>query len=85
MTPVITNSMRVQISAAAATLHPSVRQSFITGVMRALSHSSHPTLNDTLRAIQLGLDMVPSSAVIISRSNGKTTGDADDRRIRRIY
>jgi hypothetical protein len=81
----INNAMMVQINAAAATLVPSIRQSFIAGIMRALSHSSHPTLNDTLRAIQLGLDMVPSSAVIISRSNGKTTGDADDRRIRRIY
>jgi hypothetical protein len=85
MTPVITNTMRVQISAAAATLHPSVRQSFIAGVMRALSHSSHPTLNDTLRAIQLGLDMVPSSAIIVSRSVGKTTDDADDRRSRRVF
>ena len=79
MTPVITNSMRVQINAAAATLHPSIRQSFINGIVGALSHSTHPTLNDTLRAIQQGLAMVPASAVIISRSDGETTNDSDDR------
>ena len=83
----ITNAMRVQINAATATLVPGIRQSFVAGIMRALSHSTNPTLNDTLRAIQQGLDMVPASAVIISRSgsrNDTDTGDADDRR-RRHY
>jgi hypothetical protein len=50
MTPVISNAMRVQIEAAAVTLHPSIRQGFINGIVAALSHSTNPTLNDTLRA-----------------------------------
>ena len=83
----LSNQMRLHINAAAMTLVPGIRQSFVAGIMRALSHSTNPTLNDTLRAIQQGLAMIPASAVIISRSGSKNdtdTGDADDVR-RRYY
>jgi hypothetical protein len=81
----LSNAMRVQISAAAATLHPSVRQSFVNAVMRSLSYVSRPpSTNDVLMVIKTALASIPASAVIISRSVGASTNDEDDRR-RRIY
>jgi hypothetical protein len=86
MTPHITNAMRVQISAASATLLPSVRDQFYRSVMRALASGPQPpTMNCVLRSIHMALEMVPASSTVISRSVGASTNDSDDRRRRRIY
>ena len=79
MTISLSNMARVQIEAAAATLHPRVGNQFKHAVMRALSTTSQPpSMNDVLRSCQMALSMVPTNAVIISRSLGETTDDGDD-------
>jgi hypothetical protein len=86
MTLQLTNQQRIQVEAAAATLHPGVRQSFVAGVLKALERGPQqpPTMNNVLMAVQVALAAIPASSAIISRSMGKWTGDADDRR-RRYY
>jgi hypothetical protein len=86
MTLQLTDQQRIQVEAAAATLHPGVRDSFIAGVLKALERGPQqsPTTNNVLMAVQVALAAIPAWSVIISRSNGKTTGDQDDFR-RRHY
>jgi hypothetical protein len=80
----ITNAMRVQIEAAAATLHPSAPQQFHNAVMRALAAGPQTVnRNSVLMAIRISLSVIPASLTIISRNVGETN-DEDDRR-RRIY
>jgi hypothetical protein len=80
----LTNQQRIQIEAAAATLLPGMRQSFIAGVLKALERGPQqpPTMNNVLMAVQVALSAIPASSVIISRSTGKSTNDADHRRRR---
>jgi hypothetical protein len=84
MTLQYTNQQRIQVEAAAATLHPGVRQSFIAGVLKALERGPQqlPTMNNVLMAAQVALAAISAAAVVISRSTGKSTNDADDRRRR---
>jgi hypothetical protein len=80
----LSNQMKLQISAAEATLHPSARAGFRNAVMRALAAGPQPVnMNSVLMAIPISLSVIPASLTIISRNVGETN-DEDDRR-RRIY
>jgi hypothetical protein len=79
----LSNQMRLQISAASATLHPSIRESFVRGIMRALSAGSRaPNMNDVLMCIKQGLSFVETKKVLISPSTS-TVGEYDDYRYRK--
>ena len=78
----LTNAMRVRIESATATLHPSIRRSFVTGIMRSLEHGEQPpSWNSVLHTLAIALSLVPASQKIISQSVGETN-DSDDRRRR---
>jgi hypothetical protein len=82
----LTNAQRIQVEAAAATLHPRVRESFKHAVMGALSLVAQPPdMNSVLMSIKLALQLVPVRDVLTSRTAGTTTGDDDYDDLRRRY
>ena len=82
MTVQLSNQMRLQISAAAACVHPHVREQFVRSIMRTIASGPQPPgINEVLRSIAMAKECIPASAVLISRCVGDTN-DADDLRKR---
>ena len=84
MTIQLTNAMKVQIEAAVATVYPREREQVRRAIMRTLSSGAQLVgMNEVLRSITMSLEVLPSSARIITRNVG-STDDADDVRVRRF-
>jgi hypothetical protein len=81
MTVQLTNQMRLQISAAAATLHPHVREQIVRSIMRTVASGPQPPgMNEVLRSIAMAQECIPASAVLISRCVGDTNDENDFRK-----
>jgi hypothetical protein len=71
------------VTASAATLKLPAQEPFLRNVANILSRCSQPvSMNDFIHTVSLCLSNVAASNVIISRSEGATTGDEDDTRKR---
>jgi hypothetical protein len=69
---------RNHIMCTAQRLRMSSQDTFFRCVDRILSTCPQPiSLNDTLRACDLALEIIPTSDVLVSRSMGPTNDDAD--------
>ena len=83
MTVQLTNQQRLQISAAASTLQPHVREPFGRSVLRALNSAPRPpSTNDVLMCIKQALSFVETKDVLISLST-TTLGEYDDYKYRK--
>jgi hypothetical protein len=83
MTIQLSNQARVQVEAAASRLRINARPSFYRAVARSLETAPQPiSLNDTLRIIQIAMDMVPAADVLCSRALGNLPDEDYDRDIK---
>ena len=82
----LTASQKNQIMCAAQRLRINSRDQFFRAVNRILASCPQPiSNNDTLRACDLAMQVIPTSEILVSPSLGATTGDEDDYYERRRY
>jgi hypothetical protein len=78
----LTPQQKNYVTAQATTVKLHMQERFLRSVARILESCPQPvSLNDTIRACQLSLEVIPAADVIISRCVGDTN-DEDDLRKR---